>query len=277
MTVRLGRRVVTACAVGLLSTALSVTTSADHSWGSYHWARTANPFSLDLGDNVSAVWDGALATASADWSQSRVLDTFVVPGQARAKQCRPQAGRVEVCNAAYGNNGWLGIAQIWASGTHITQGSVKMNDTYFNTPQYNTPAWRAFVVCQEVGHVFGLDHQDENFGNANLGTCMDYTNNPATNQHPNAHDYAQLETIYSHVDSSTTVGAEITRGNGAEPDRDALGGAVAVQGGDVDLNHPSEWGRLRKSGRGARTQTFERDFGNGRRVITFVIWAQPEE
>jgi hypothetical protein len=272
MIERLGRRVVIACGAGLLLTALSVTTSADHAWGNYHWARTANPFTIQLGDNVSAVWDASLNTASSDWSASTVLNTVVVTGQARNKQCRPQAGRVEVCNASYGNNGWLGIAQIWASGSHITQGTVKMNDTYFNTAQYNTPAWRALVVCQEVGHTFGLDHQDENFSNPNLGTCMDYTNNPATNQHPNQHDYDQLESIYAHLDSTTTVGAEITRGNGTQPGPDVAAG----QAGDVDLNEPSEWGRLRKSGRGGRTQTFERDLGNGRRVFTFVIWAQPE-
>src|SRR5688572_31754287 len=53
-------------------------------------------------------------------------------------KCRPTAGRIEVCNAAYGNNGWLGIAQIWISGAHITQGTTKLNDTYFNTDTYNT-------------------------------------------------------------------------------------------------------------------------------------------
>jgi hypothetical protein len=275
MDVHFRRRVAPACAAAILLTALSATTSADHSWGTYHWARMGNPFTLDLGDNVSAVWDASLNTASADWSQSRVLNTVVVAGRARNKQCRPQAGRVEVCNSAYGNNGWLGIAQIWASGTHITQGSVKMNDTYFNTPQYNTAAWRALVVCQEIGHTFGLDHQDEDFSNPNLGTCMDYTNDPTTNQHPNAHDYQQLETIYAHLDSSTTVGADVPRGNGAETGVETTSGVAAPQG-DIDLNQPSEWGRLRKSSHGGRTQTFERELGNGRRVFTFVIWAQPE-
>lgn len=28
---------------------------------------------------------------------------------------------------------------------------------------------------------------------------MDYTNNPASNQHPNTHDYAELATIYAHL------------------------------------------------------------------------------
>ena len=52
----------------------------------------------------------------------------------------PTAGRMEVCNGSYGSTGWLGIAQIWlTSGSHITQATTKLNDTYFDTPAYNTP------------------------------------------------------------------------------------------------------------------------------------------
>lgn len=106
--------------------------------------------------------------ASADWSKSTVLNTTVVAGSTNPKNCKGVSGRVEVCNSTYGNNGWLGIASISVTGgTHITQGTVKLNDTYFNTARYNTPAWRNLVTCQEVGHTFGLDHQDENFDNAN--------------------------------------------------------------------------------------------------------------
>ena len=70
---------------------------ATHSWGGYHWARTANPFTLKLGDNVSAVWDGHLAIASFDWSISSVLDTTIVAGQSKGN-CQPTNGRVEVCS-----------------------------------------------------------------------------------------------------------------------------------------------------------------------------------
>ena len=55
-------------------------THANHSWGGYHWARTSNPFTLKLGDNLTAPWDQSLATASADWSLSSVLDTTIVIG-----------------------------------------------------------------------------------------------------------------------------------------------------------------------------------------------------
>jgi len=199
----------TQLAVLMLVIGLSAPAGASHSWGGYHWARQSNPFALKLGDNVSGVWDGNLALASSDWSQSAVLDTTIVTGQAKGN-CRPTKGRVEVCNKKYGFNGWLGVAQIWLSGSHITQGVVKMNDSYMNSAPYNTNAWRQLVMCQEVGHTIGLDHQDENFGNANLSTCMDYTNDPSTNQHPNQHDYGQLVTIYSHLDSSTTVGQSVS-------------------------------------------------------------------
>jgi hypothetical protein len=150
----------------------------------------------------------------------------------------------------------LGIAQIWASNWHITQGVVKLNDTYFNTARYNTPEWRNFVACQEVGHTLGLDHQDENFSNANLGTCMDYTNSPASNQDPNAHDYAQLAEIYKHLDSTTTLASSPTSStakNEAEP---------------------GEWGRLVSSSRNGQSETYELELGNGSKVITHVLWAE---
>lgn len=236
---------------------IPATAQASHSWGGYHWARTSNPFTVKLGDNVTGAWDGYLMTTSSDWSQSTVLDTTIVAGGSpRPKQCRPTTGRVEVCNATYGNNGWLGVAGISITGgTHITQAYVKLNDTYFNTAQYNTPAWRNLVMCQEVGHTFGLDHQDETFGNANLGTCMDYTNNPSSNQHPNQHDYDQLVEIYAHLDSSSTVQAALPSGSAA---------AAASA---------SAFGRLVASSQGGKVQTFVRDLGNGRLEVTHVIWA----
>lgn len=237
---------------------------ASHSWGNYHWARTSNPFTLKLGDNVSAAWDPILVTTSNDWSVSTVLDTTIVAGSANPKNCRPTAGRVEVCNSKYGNNGWLGIAQIWASGQHITQGVVKVNDTYYNTKKYNTPAWRNLVMCQEVGHTLGLDHQDEDFNNANLGTCMDYASSPDSNQHPNFHDFDQLEAIYAHLDSTTTVSS-----------------ATATQRqppamNDVEMDGPPQWGKVIRSTNGGRTELFELDFGNGHKVFTFVIWSDED-
>lgn len=242
---------------------------ATHSWSGYHWARTANPFTLKLGDNVAPAWDDYLATSSVDWSASSALDTLVSTGQTDPRRCKPKSGRVEVCSAKYGRNGWLGVAQIWASGKHITQGTVKVNDTYFTTAYYNTPAWKNLVMCQEIGHTLGLDHQDEIFDNPNLGTCMDYTNDPdgslydqLSNEHPNAHDYEELEIIYAHLDSFTTVGQTIAKGK--------ANGASDL----ANFEDPSEWGKeIRKSSDG-KNSLFERDLGNDRKLFTFVIWTR---
>lgn len=233
--------------------------NANHSWGGYHWARTANPFTIMLGDNLTTNWDSYLQTASSDWSLSNVLNTAIVTGGTNPKFCRAKAGRAEICNARYGNNGWLGIASIWISGYHITQGTVKMNDTYFNTATYNTAAWKNLVMCQEVGHLFGLDHQDENFSNTPLGTCMDYSNNPVPNQHPNQHDYDMLETLYAHLDTTTTIS------------QTSLSSPA-----DIDTSDPKQWGKEIKKSFDGRASLFEKDFGNGRKMFTHVFWADQE-
>jgi len=84
------------------------TASASHSWGNYHWGRIANPFTLELGSNVSAKWDSHLAVAASDWSLSSVLDTVVAKGSTKPRNCKAKDGRVEVCSTKYGNTGWLG-------------------------------------------------------------------------------------------------------------------------------------------------------------------------
>ncbi len=240
---RISRRKLAVVLGLLVIVAAPSTLLANHSWGGYHWARTSDPFTLKLGNNVSSAWlneqyyfpNGFLGKVSYDWSQSTVLDTTVVSGGTtnQLRRCRPTSGRVEVCATTYGYNGWLGEATIWVSGgTHITQATVKLNDSWFNTVTYNTPGWRSLVACQEIGHTFGLDHQDETFDNANLGTCMDYTDYPVNNPDgspdntsPNQGDYDELLCIYDpasngsilststrtctgtgHVDDTTTVG-----------------------------------------------------------------------
>lgn len=246
--------------------------SATHRWGNYHWARTANPFTLKLGDNLTSTWDSYLVTTSSDWSQSSILDTTIVAGGSRtARRCNPTTGRVEVCNYRYGYNGWLGVAQIWINGDHITQGAVKMNDTYFNTSSYNTPAWRNLVLCQEVGHTFGLGHQDENFYNLPLGSCMDYTSDPTPNQHPNQHDYDLLEEIYAHLDSTTTVSAQTKpwwqSGRVANPSELA----AATQGLGDEL---VEWGQAVRLDSQGHPSLYVRDLGNGQQVLTHVFWVE---
>jgi hypothetical protein len=237
------------CVALLLGVGFTAPSSANHSWGGYHWARTTN-----------------LDQAIADWNLTTgptVLQLAEVAGSSKHKNCRPKAGRIEVCANRYGATGWLGIAQIWISGQHITQATTKLNDTYFTTPTYNKPEWRQLVMCQEIAHDFGLDHQDEAFNNPNLGSCMDYTNDPLgppPNVQPNSHDFSQIASIYAHLDSTTTISS-------------ALPSSAPPAMGQIDFVAPAQWGRLVRSiGRG-RAEVYELDFGRDNKVVTLVYWA----
>jgi len=134
-----------ACALALLTS----TTNADHTWGTYHWARTANPLPLKVIDSVSGGWQGELDIALAEWNGSSVLamtiDSSNDSNRTR-KRCRMKAGQMRVCNAAYGFNGWLGRATIGLdSKGHIDQGKAQVNDSY--SSYWSDPDEKRHVMC----------------------------------------------------------------------------------------------------------------------------------
>lgn len=278
---------------------------ANHSWGTYHWNKDIGAeLAVRVGDNVNEKWDIYLRdallgvdlqgndTGNNSWNDSRVIESPLVAGATDPKRCKAAAGRIEVCNARYGYNGWLGVAGISISGGHIVSGYTKVNDSYFDTAKYNTPAWRRIVMCQEIGHDYGLGHTDVTFANYNHGTCMDYTNVPGggvvkegekdvdygpTNEYPSdvdpAHDYTQLATIYAHhtdttTTQSTTSGQSTTnfgeRKVGAAP----AAADAALEGG----NSPADWGRAVAYDGEGRPHIFEKNEG-GRKIVTHVFWA----
>jgi hypothetical protein len=205
--------------------------AADHSWGGYHWARTSNPFSVNLTDHMGATWDASLIGVASDWSASTMLDTPITPSF-ETKNCKAKPGRIEVCNGKYGFSGWLGVSQIWISGGHIRASTVKVNDAYFNLSTYNRADARQSVLCMEVGHSLGLDHQD------GVGdSCMDDASYDWPNIiHPNAHDFDQLVAIYNHLDSSSTLAsATDTKGNKGTTQRLSPSLYVENRGGDKRL------------------------------------------
>ncbi len=259
--------------------AFSSTASANHPWSTYHWGHTGT-VKLQLDDNLTTTaWKDHLKKASDlgtnvtydpsdsltgikthDWNDSTVLKTAIAPSSTN-RQCSPTSGRVEVCNGKYGNNGWVGLASIWLSGGHIVQGTAKMNDTY-SMNAYT----KQQVMCQEVGHTFGLGHQDTS-RNSTFNSCMTYDNPNADNdQWPNSHDYKQLESIYNadaatggHVDSSNTFS------------NTSAASKLPAAARAVDPADPSQRGRLIDRSSNGRVEIYERDFGKGNKVITRVI------
>ena len=88
---------------------------------------------------------------------------------------------------------------------------------------------------------------------------MDYYHNASADTlsiHPNQHDYDELGIIYVPLDSITTVKASPARTAAAVPDA------------------PNEWGKLVSASKDGRSATYERDFGGGNKVTTFVIWTR---
>jgi len=241
--------------------ATSTATFASHSWNNYHWARTSNPFTLKVGNNVTYIWASQFNTSLTDWSNSSVMDLVSVAGGTTGRRCRMVAGTVQVCNSTYGQNGWLGLASINISGSHITQGTAKMNDTYFNTSTYNNPNEKLHVMCQEIGHTFGLGHTTEDGSSQN--TCMDYFSNTGANAtstlstHPNLHDYEMLASIYDHLDSTTTISS-----------------SAIVAGKSEVTDDPNSWGSLMSQSRNGRSSTYEKANADGSKTITHVFWTE---
>ncbi|MEO6151764.1 MAG: hypothetical protein ABIT09_04705 [Croceibacterium sp.] len=261
---------------------------AHHQWGTYRWATLGTGLQVKVNAALTASggWGATVNGAVQAWNATGALtlNNPYTPSGASTKRCDPIAKEILVCNDAYGQRGWLGIASIWTdSRGHISKATTKLNDSYFTLPKYNTASWRMMVACQEIGHDFGLDHQDEAFDNYNLGTCMDYTNYPDGGIHGvvdygpnniglNPHDNEELNIIYltpvtsndgyssanslSYPPSSST-----TRG---QPLQDFEAGS-----GDG----PAEWGRPVRRDTKGRPDMFIHDFPDGRKVITHVFWA----
>ncbi|MDQ2920856.1 MAG: hypothetical protein M3R52_04460, partial [Acidobacteriota bacterium] len=167
---------------------------------SYHWARTANPFTLKVGNNVTSTWTTQFNTALADWSNSSVMK--------------------------------------------------------------NNPNEKLHVMCQEIGHTFGLDHQSTDGSSQN--TCMDYFSNTGANAsstlstHPNQHDYDELVIIYTHLDSFTTLAAK----------------AAATSGSSEATDDPNSWGWLVSQSANGRSSTYARGNSDGSMTATHVYWTQ---
>jgi hypothetical protein len=102
---------------------------------------------------------------------------------------------------------------------------------------------------------------------------MDYTNDPdggaggassndPSNEHPNAHDFVQLETVYDHLESPTPASSTNGNGRGRSDTAD-----------DEGPNNPAEFGRPAgpKDGYG-RDILFVKDLPAGRKLYTHVFW-----
>ena len=230
---------------------------ANNAWGDYHWDGASTPVALTLEDNLSPSWSTVLGTVDADWDTG-ALDLTIDSSPDGSTNCgNPLAnvgpanpGEIEVCNGSYGTNGWLGVARIWiaADGTHISAAIAAVNDSYLGSGgAYDNANARQHVLCQEVGHTFGLDHQKS----PKKQTCMNaqWGLTSSSFVSPNLHDYDQLASIYAHLDGTSEEG-----GNGGGPC-------------DKKPDHP-------KCQAGSPGHSFEVErLANGQIMLTWITWA----
>ena len=266
---------------------VAVPALASHGWGPYHWGRSGAAASITIYRSLTVTsysnWPDHLQKSvfgdpanpnSANrrgWNDSTVLTLSIASSATDSTtryNCSAPSGAIRVCNYSYGSTGWAGLAQVWPDGAnHITRANTKVNDTYMGSTSNNP--WRRHVMCQEVGHDFGLGHTSENGSSQN--TCMDYYRNTSnsdwTSTGPNQHDFDQLITQHhaAAIASPVQVFTESLR------DR----GPIA----EIDMNEPWQWGSPFAWDRQGRAVSFVLDHTPGQHgdeVITHVTWADNE-
>jgi hypothetical protein len=186
---------------------------ATHSWSVYHFPS----------DNLTPTVTGGTSLAIV----SDVVDDWVNLGTAIQPTYTSSGGGDIKVVAKRGNPNWIGLAQIKIdSAGHILEGKVTLNSAYANYNNGNGTAniWK-HVLCQEVGHILGLQHSGED-------TCMNdafatlgmYTG-------PDIHDAEELNLIYDgHVD--VVGGTSDPDDGGGGPDCNKNANAKKCRAGD---------------------------------------------
>eukprot|EP00584_Thalassiosira_punctigera_P008114 CAMPEP_0172543176 /NCGR_PEP_ID=MMETSP1067-20121228/13631_1 /TAXON_ID=265564 ORGANISM="Thalassiosira punctigera, Strain Tpunct2005C2" /NCGR_SAMPLE_ID=MMETSP1067 /ASSEMBLY_ACC=CAM_ASM_000444 /LENGTH=289 /DNA_ID=CAMNT_0013329541 /DNA_START=441 /DNA_END=1310 /DNA_ORIENTATION=+ len=147
---------------------------------------------LVLQNALDETWQGEFDAAVEDWQKS---DALVLEAQQVAvdHECNRVDGVMVVCNANFGATGWVGINENSIMRGVIVSSVAKMNEYYLRNANF---AHRRFTMCHELGHGFGLPHTDENPYNANLGNCLDYTDDPEENIYPGEVNMEKLRGMY---------------------------------------------------------------------------------
>lgn len=226
-------------------------------------------------------WDDYLVTSIREWDDGNPdAVTLNIRSMTYDPDCRAVRRAMKVCNANYGPTDWRGVNQILLQDEFIITSLAKMNDYYM---EGTNKAQKQYTMCHELGHGLGLGHSDENFHNEDLGNCMDYTNRPEKNMHPDASNYLSLQELYGNVNGNVvTERLEVPAGrhmteedSGMMEDDfemyaayllDPIEVSNKMEGGDSN----GSWRLLRKT---ETAEYHERSLGNGYSIRTSILLA----
>ena len=161
---------------------LPIGTWASHRWGCWKYAdANISWYNGGTGDYFN-IYNEEARTDSNSWHNYTDLNLNPVGASGTTDH-------VNAYNGFYGATGWLGIAEIRGySGCTVRNGRARLNQSYLDNGSYSRTN-KKHVACQEVGHLFGLGH---NQGSST--TCMNDTILSAPQ--PNSHDQALINSIY---------------------------------------------------------------------------------
>lgn len=161
------------------------------------WDVDRGGLKLDVINALDDWWDPYFFRAITEWDSGDPDALSLTTDKLTTDpDCEPVTGKLKVCNGDYGDTRWRGINQILVSNNNIVASAARMNDFFLLEA---SDAQRQYTMCHEVGHGFGLPHDDEDFFNADRHNCMDYTSRPIDNQSPAEVNFSFLADLYGTV------------------------------------------------------------------------------
>ncbi len=219
-----------------------------------HWPHSTVPFQLTLINSAGpAVWNTHIKNALSDWQQAGPISYRKITGE-RIGSCELYPEAINVCSFKDANTWFLAYGQYvsWSATGHIIAANMAFNDAAYNgSTEFNSPAWRNYIVCGYLGWTSGINFKPNPAGKST--SCMEWSagsNTVANQQHPDRDDLGNMKVLYNHRDDNSSSGfsSKTAQAN--------------------NRTTPAQWGqKVGVSGDGL-VETYKLDLGDGYQLVT---------